>query len=126
VVGDAVNVASRIESLNKQYGSMILVSEFTWAATEGEFAAIGREIDRVQVRGRAQPVGLYELIPEGRYGSLDWLDDFNAAYRKLQDGDRAGAEAGFAALVERIEDPVSAYHLKLLRAPRRRTGDRGD
>jgi adenylate cyclase len=122
VVGDAVNLASRIESLNKTYGTSILLSQYTWAQVKDEFPN-AREIDRVQVRGRAQYVRLYELIPEGRYASLDWLGEFGNAYALLRDGDRARAAQRFDALHARVGDPVSAYHARVCRAPHRRESD---
>ncbi len=65
VVGDSVNLASRIESLNKQYGTRILLSETTYALVRDEFPGL-REVDQVRVRGREQPVRLYELVPPQR------------------------------------------------------------
>ncbi|HET7232136.1 MAG TPA: adenylate/guanylate cyclase domain-containing protein, partial [Longimicrobium sp.] len=59
-MGDHVNLASRLEGANKEYGTLILVSEFTWRAVEPHF--VGREIDRVRVVGRKEPVAIYELI----------------------------------------------------------------
>jgi adenylate cyclase len=124
VTGDAVNLASRIESLNKIYGTSILVSEHTYEqAKEGLPRA--REIDRVQVRGREQFVRLYELIPEGRYASLDWLGEFADAYRLMREGDAARAVDRFEALHARVGDPVSAYHAQACRKARRREPDQG-
>jgi adenylate cyclase len=60
VMGDHVNLASRLEGTNKAYGTTILVSEFTWA--EAKDHLIGREIDRVRVVGRAEPVAIFEVI----------------------------------------------------------------
>jgi hypothetical protein len=59
-IGDTVNEASRLEGLNKAYGTLVLVSETTWAAAAG--AAFGRLVDRVRVKGKAQPVALYEPL----------------------------------------------------------------
>jgi adenylate cyclase len=60
VMGDTVNLASRLEGVNKSYGTDILLSESTY-----EKAAAGRllfrELDQVQVKGRHQPVTIYEL-----------------------------------------------------------------
>src|SRR5262249_55474769 len=56
VVGDHVNLASRIESLNKTYGTSILISEYTWQQVKDELGGNTREVDSVKVRGREQPV----------------------------------------------------------------------
>lgn len=59
-IGDTVNLASRLESLNKDYKTSVLISETTHAAVAPLVEA--RFVDRVSVRGREQPVGVYELI----------------------------------------------------------------
>jgi len=59
VMGDAVNLGSRLEGLTKEYGVQIIVSEFTRAAVP-DFAF--RELDCVRVKGKAKPVGIYEPI----------------------------------------------------------------
>ncbi|MBK1734458.1 hypothetical protein CKO15_03985 [Halorhodospira abdelmalekii] len=58
-IGDAVNLAARIESLTKEYGSRLLISEHTRAGIETEWPLI--EVDRVQVKGRKEPVTLYRV-----------------------------------------------------------------
>ncbi len=59
-VGETVNVASRLEGLPGVYGCEIVISDTTAAAVAGWF--LMRELDRVAVKGRAQPVGIYEVI----------------------------------------------------------------
>lgn len=59
VIGDAVNLASRLESLTKQYGVDILVSEDT---RTGQDNFVFKELDLVRVKGKAQPVKVYELV----------------------------------------------------------------
>ncbi len=122
VVGDAVNLASRIEHLNKEYGTGILVSEHTYLPVQDEFP-LAREVDRVRVRGRAQPVRLFELIVEGRYAALDWLEDYRVAYATMRDGDNARAAGLFDALHARVGDGVTAFHARQCRAPQRRRVD---
>jgi len=122
VVGDAVNLASRIEHLNKDYGTNILVSEYTLDQVGNEFTT-AREVDRVRVRGRAQPVRLFELIPEGKYATLDWLEEYRAAYAAMREGDGARAAGLFAALHARVGDGVSAFHALNCATPQRRRVD---
>ncbi len=62
VMGDSVNLASRLEGTNKEYGSKIIISEFTYKDVKERFVA--REIDRVRVKGKNDPVRIYELIQE--------------------------------------------------------------
>ncbi len=122
VVGDPVNVASRIESLNKTYGTNILVSEYTYEAVKDEFPWV-REVDDIRVRGRTQPVRLYELMREERYKSLDWLDEYRAAYKEMREGERVRAHELFTALHARSADPASGYHAKATKYPPRRQAD---
>lgn len=62
VMSDAVNVASRLEGVNKYYGTAIVASETTVALTASKF--LWRELDTVRVLGRANPIKIYELIAE--------------------------------------------------------------
>jgi adenylate cyclase len=60
MIGDGVNLASRLESACKQYGAHILVSEFTYRKLRGTYRA--REVDLLLVKGKTQPVAIYELL----------------------------------------------------------------
>lgn len=60
VMGDSVNLGSRLEGLNKLYGTSIIVSEFTYSLVKEEI--LGRELDLVRVKGKDQPVRIYELL----------------------------------------------------------------
>ncbi len=66
-MGDMVNVASRLEGANKGYGTLLMVSEFTWAKIHG--VVDGRELDYVAVKGKEKPVGVFELL--ARKGQTD-------------------------------------------------------
>jgi adenylate cyclase len=59
-IGDNVNLASRLEGLNKLYDTQIIISNATAQALEPGF--ILRELDRVRVKGRRQPVAIFELL----------------------------------------------------------------
>jgi len=64
VMGDNVNLASRLEEINKEYGTNIAISQFTYDLCkkhEGDSWTV-RELDTVRVRGRNEPVTIYELI----------------------------------------------------------------
>jgi adenylate cyclase len=64
-LGDAVNLSSRLEGLNKDYGTHILVNETTYTAAKDD-GFVFRELDLIRVKGKLQPVTIYELI--GRAG----------------------------------------------------------
>jgi adenylate cyclase len=66
VMGDAVNLGSRLEGLTKEYGVGILVSENVVKAAQG---FVYREVDKVAVKGRTEGVQIYE--PLGRVGEVD-------------------------------------------------------
>jgi adenylate cyclase len=60
VLGDQVNLGSRLEGLNKAYGTEILIGENTARLVEGSFLL--RELDMVRVKGRKQAVRIHELL----------------------------------------------------------------
>ncbi|MCX5812343.1 MAG: GAF domain-containing protein [Proteobacteria bacterium] len=65
VIGDGVNLASRLEGATKYYGTRILISEFTFRQLKDSYTY--REVDRIQVKGKLKPVAVY--------GILDYHDD---------------------------------------------------
>ncbi len=60
VIGDSVNLASRLEGANKQYGSRIMISDFTYQHVKGQVTV--RELDLIQVKGKTEPVKVWELL----------------------------------------------------------------
>ena len=66
-LGDAVNLSSRLEGLNKDYGTHIIVNETTYQAAKND-GFVFRELDLIRVKGKLQPVTIYQLM--GRQADL--------------------------------------------------------
>ncbi len=60
LMGDNVNLGARLEGTNKVYGTMIIVSEYTYALVKDQF--VFRELDTIRVKGKNRPVVIYELV----------------------------------------------------------------
>lgn len=97
VMGDAVNLAARLEGANKAYGTRILASDRTRALC-GDTVAF-REIDRVRVVGRAEPVAIFEP------GTAP--PDYAAALARYRAGEFADALRGFDAIAT-LDSPAAA------------------
>jgi len=104
VIGDAVNVASRLEGANKSYGTQILIGEATERLVRG--AIVTREVDSIAVYGREEGLSVHELIGMVNGDAIDdeavgWIADYErglAAYRARRFTD---ALADFEAVLKR-------------------------
>ena len=101
VMGDAVNLASRLEAINKYYGTRIMISEFTHEAIKDEF--ICREVDKVRVKGKLLPVKIFELMAEGQ--ASDSLDKMK---KYFDDGYSLYHEKRFEAAIQAFESALDA------------------
>jgi adenylate cyclase len=97
VMGDNVNLASRLEGMTKQYRSHIVISEATYRQVVDHFVC--RELDRIRVKGKHQPVVVYELM------------DIEAARPKYE------------TLITRFESAMQAYHAQNWRDAAGRFGE---
>ena len=117
VMGDTVNVASRLEGANKEYGSHILISEDTWNMAQD--AVEVRELDYIRVVGKSEPVRVFELL--GRKGQLDATMQelqgrFAQGLQHYRQSDWAQAETAFeACLTLKPDDAPSKALLSRLR-----------
>ena len=112
VMGDAVNLGARLEGITKVYGVGIAVSEFTRAQAP-QFTY--RELDRVRVKGKTEPVAIYEprgLLAEADAGDLTLLARWSRVLELLraQDWDGAGA-----ILLELPDDGLRRLYAERLR-----------
>jgi adenylate cyclase len=67
VIGDAVNLGSRLESLNKEYGTRIIISDATRSRLTGAYAV--RPLGDVVVKGKTQPVRIWEVTGRNGHGT---------------------------------------------------------
>lgn len=99
VLGDTVNLASRIEQLTKVYGGRFLIGEHTWRALREPEAFALRRVDRVAVKGKNVAVDLHEVIdaepPARRAAKLATRAPLASAMERYFGGDFEAARAGF-------------------------------
>ena len=114
VIGDTVNLASRLEGLTKQYGVPLILSESVARHVRGMFPL--RTIDTVRVKGRKAPVTVYTIPLDADAGPMEpvWLERHEQAWSAYRRADFAAARALFAELpVE--EDATVAEMLRRCR-----------
>lgn len=111
IMGDAVNLAARLEGANKVFGTYTMVSEATRRAC-GD-GCVFRELGRLRVKGKTVPVTVYEVV--GRGAAPAWVRDFEAALGDFYAARFSEARAAFAAvLTERPGDPPTVRYLAQL------------
>lgn len=114
VMGDAVNLASRLEGTNKQYGTKILISEFTYVHIKHKF--LTREIDSVRVKGKLKPVKIYELISEKKNDNdetPDYILLFEEGLKLYKNKKWDEAILKFKEVLKlKSDDPVSITYIK--------------
>ncbi|MBN8474482.1 adenylate/guanylate cyclase domain-containing protein [Sulfuritalea sp.] len=118
VVGDRVNLAERLESANKFYGTSILFCDATWTAVRDHAAA--REIDLIRVRGRDKPVAIYEALGHHSEDSFPHREEALAAFSegllRYRQRDWGGAEHCFSvALAANPNDGPSKIYFERCR-----------
>lgn len=78
IIGGNVNIAARIENINKEYNTSILISDQTYELVKDFFET--RQVDTVMLRGISRPVTVYELLkeklPQNQENSAEVFDDF--------------------------------------------------
>src|SRR5260221_8115849 len=101
-LGDAVNLSSRLEGLNKDYGTHIIVNENTYNAVKDSHFVF-RELDLIRVKGKLQPVTIYELVGRGSDASAETgelLARFVAARTLFQSRRWQEAQQAFQSILE--------------------------
>jgi adenylate cyclase len=111
VMGDNVNLASRLEGITKQYHSKLVISEATYREIASQFVC--RELDKIKVKGKNQPVNIYELLDVAaerpKYEAL--LRQFDHAMAAYRNQDWQEAADRFAQILTIYPDdgPTQAF-----------------
>jgi adenylate cyclase len=100
MIGDGVNLASRLESACKQYGAHILVSEFTYEKLRGTYRA--RKLDRIVVKGKTQPVAVYEILEQDTDETYPNLSEALGIFRDAMKKYRQREFAAAGGLFEKV------------------------
>ncbi|MGE3497317.1 MAG: adenylate/guanylate cyclase domain-containing protein, partial [Candidatus Binatia bacterium] len=108
MIGDGVNLAARLESACKQYGAHILISELTFRKLRGTYRT--RELDRIVVKGKSQPIGVYEVLDYHTEESFPEMSDALGLFRDALAKYRRRDFTGAAALFERVQRMHPADH----------------
>lgn len=115
-IGDAVNLAARIEGINKMFGTRAIASAETLEAAGRSI--VTRRLGRVRVVGREASVELFELLGERggeRIEGAETIEPFERALACFERGELEQAIAGFAEVLDRTdgEDGPSSYYLRV-------------
>jgi adenylate cyclase len=102
IMGDNVNLASRLEGINKNYGTHLIISENTYQAVQKEMLA--RELDLIRVKGKLKPVKIYELV-----GTLTEVDQHRDRIERFERGLQAYREGLWATALETLEGLARDY-----------------
>jgi len=112
-MGDAVNLASRLEGLNKEYGTHIILSEYAYnSARAPDF--LFRELDLIRVKGKLQPVTIYELVSfrDGARELFDLVELFSKGRGCFKRRDWRQAQGYFEKILQRWphDGPAKVFH----------------
>ncbi len=115
VISDAVNLASRIESLNKYYGTEFLVSENTINSLSDIKSYKLRLVDKVRVKGKKNAIRLYQVYPKGILDEheQEFIDTYEEAFKAYEKGELAQALESFQKCQSlKPEEPSSAIMIE--------------
>ena len=113
IIGDHVNLASRLEGLNKLYGSSIIVSEHTKRQLRQAYPM--RPLDIVRVKGKSKAVEIYEVIPAFAVRKRATLDAYKEALGLYRSAQTQAALEAFEALLAGGDDPLYALYAERCR-----------
>ncbi len=109
-IGDTVNLASRLEGLNRIYGTRIIISQYTREKLKGGFLV--RLLDLVAVKGKRRPVFIYEVMSKKDARGREIKNLFEEAFHLYLRGEFERGYKIFKRLYEEFRDPPSGVFLK--------------
>jgi len=104
LIGDGVNLASRLESACKQYSARILISENTYKRLRGTYRV--RDIDMVIVKGKTEPVGVYEVLD---YHTDETFPNLMDVVNYFNEGIRIYRNRQFDKAIEKFEAALKRH-----------------
>jgi adenylate cyclase len=111
IMGDTVNLGSRLEGLNKEYGTYIIVPKYTYEDVKAEF--IFRQIDMVKVKGKDRPIKIYELMGDknDENNLRETIELFESGLKSYmeRDWDRAGGYFHDVLKIRPDDGPSSVF-----------------
>jgi adenylate cyclase len=114
VLGDAVNLGSRLESITKAYGVKLLIGEQTYAGVKD---ILCRRVDKVQVKGKEEPICIYQPLctkNEASEALVALVDEYHRAYDHYLKQDWDAAESLFKQL-QHLDPTTQLYGIYLQR-----------
>ncbi len=114
IMGDDVNLASRLEGVTKQFGTRLIISHSTWEDVQNKM--VTRELDLIRVKGKKKPVAIYQLLApiEEKASYADLVDRFEEGLRSYRSGDWASAKQIFQDLARDYpnDGPVRTFNAR--------------
>ena len=102
IMGDNVNLASRLEGINRQFGTSLIISEATFLQVKDQVVA--RELDLIQVKGKMHPVKVYELL-----GLAEDSQRYEDLVRRFEQGLQAYRNAQWETAIATLEELVQDH-----------------
>lgn len=112
ILGDTVNLASRIEGLTKKYGVKILVTEVVKNKVKDE-TLLFRRLDVITVKGKSEPTVLYEVM-KWSDGAEDIVEDYDIAFNLYQKGDFEESSLLFRELAKKGDVPSQVMYERVI------------
>jgi adenylate cyclase len=109
IIGDNVNLASRLEGLTKQYGAQILISHATYLSLENRYLI--RSIDLVEVKGKSEAVEIHEVICSNKRVTQEEIVEYEKAIQHFRNAEVNEAYSIFVLLEEESSSLLYRFYI---------------